>query len=261
MLFSSFNLFGKQVGPFDKYKKIIFSQAGEEGILEFLLKKIKNNKLKKLNVVEFGAWDGIHLSNTFYFVKEYNANAIYIEKDKKRFIDLLMTVSNYPKINPINCGISPNTKSKYTLDKILRKYFNKKNDIDILSIDIDSYDLNIWKSLKNYIPKIVVIEINSEMGKHKKIIHSKKNQLPGSSFASTVEVGIKKGYVLVSHIGNCIFIRKDLLKKFNFHKKFVRNPKLLYNDYWLNISPLLYYFEYILNFFIKNIYKFKKTYD
>jgi hypothetical protein len=261
MLFSSFNLFGKKVGPFDKYKKIIFSQAGEEGILEFLIKKIKNNKLNKLNVVEFGAWDGIHLSNTFYFVKKYNANAIYIEKDKKKFLDLLLTVSNYPKINPINCGISSNIKSKNALDNIIKKHFNKKNDVDILSIDIDSYDLNIWKSLKKFIPKIVVIEINSEMGKYDKIIHSKKNKLPGSSFAATVEVGIKKGYVLVSHIGNCIFIRKDLLKKFNFHKKFVDNPKLLYNDFWLNISPILYYSEYIINFFIKKLYKFKKIYD
>ena len=261
MLFSSFNTLGKLVGPFDKYKKIIFSQAGEEGILEFLLKKIKNNKLNKLNVVEFGAWDGMHLSNTFYFVKKYDANAIYIEKDKKKFLDLLVTAKKYPKIKPINCKISPNTKSKHYLENIIKKYYKKKSDIDILSIDIDSYDLSIWKSLKNFTPKIVVIEINSEMGKYNKITYSPKNKLNGNSFASTVELGCKKGYVLVSHIGNCIFIRKEFLKKINLHKKFLRDPKLLYNDYWLKISPLLYYFEYILNFFIKKFYKFKKIYS
>jgi len=258
MLFSSFNTFGNEFGPFDKYKKRIYSQLGEEGILEFLLNKTNNNLLKNLNIIEFGAWDGIHLSNTFYFVEKYNANAIFIEKDRKKFLDLTKTSKKFPKIIAVNCEVSSNIKSKFSLDNILKKHYKFKSDIDILSIDIDSFDLAIWKSLKKFSPKIVVIEINSEMGQYKKIIHSPKNRWHGNSFASTVAVAQKKGYVLVSHIGNCIFVRKDLIKLLKFNKKFIRNPRLLYNDYWIKVSSLMYYTEYVINFFLKNISKFYK---
>jgi hypothetical protein len=77
----------------------------------------------------------------------------------------------------------------------------------------------------------------------------------GNSFLSTIEVAKKKKYQLISHIGNCIFIRNDFLKKLNFNKKFVKNPSLLYNDYWINLNKFLYYTEFLINFSLKNIKK------
>ena len=250
MLFSSFNILGKNTGPYDRYKKIIYSQHGEEGIIEFLLKKILK-RLNNLYVCEFGAWDGVHLSNTFYFVKKYKAKALYIEKNKKKFIDLLQTTFKYPSITPKNAHVSKYYNSKYSLDCLLKKYMNKKN-LDILSIDIDSYDLDIWENLLNFFPKIVVIEINSELGKNLKQRHGEKNGR-GNSFLSTIEVAKKKNYQLISHIGNCIFIRNDFLKKINLSKKFIENPHFLYNDYWIRVNKFLYYFEFLINFFLKKI--------
>lgn len=43
--------------------------------------------------MEFGAWDGKHLSNTFALV-EQGARAVYIEGDEGRFQDLLETAKN-----------------------------------------------------------------------------------------------------------------------------------------------------------------------
>ena len=57
-------------------------------------------------------------------------------------------------------------------------------------------------------------------------------------------------------MGNCIFIKNNYLKKLNFNKKFINNPTLLYNDYWIKINKFLYYFEYLINFFLKNIKQF-----
>ena len=56
--------------------------------------------------------------------------------------------------------VQKDSQSPNSLDNILS---SKKIpiDFDILSIDIDSFDLEIWESLKNYSPKIVIIEINS----------------------------------------------------------------------------------------------------
>ena len=63
-------------------------------------------------------------------------------------------------------------------------------DFEILSIDIDSYDLDVWETLEKYRPKIVVIEINSSIKPGVIQRHGLKNQ--GNSFSATVEVGKKR---------------------------------------------------------------------
>ena len=202
---------------FNKHKKNFYSENGEDGVLLYILKKTKIIKnTKPLWCCEFGAWDGIHGSNTFNLVKNYNFNAVYIEGDKKKFLDLLETRKKFPKIIAFNKFISSKVQSLNSLDKILNKTNIVKN-FDILSIDIDSFDLAVWKSLKNYRPKIVVIEINSRIAPGIRQIHSSEKQ--GNSFTSTVDYAKKNGYELVCHTGNCIFLEKKILKKINFEKK------------------------------------------
>ena len=69
--------------PLINFRKNIFSQNGEDGIIEEVIKRLE---LKDLEVCEFGAWDGKHFSNTFNLVKNFNARAVYIEGDKKNIM-------------------------------------------------------------------------------------------------------------------------------------------------------------------------------
>ena len=101
-----------------------------------------------------------------------------------------------------------------------------------MSIDIDSYDLDVWETLEKYRPKIVVIEINSSIEPGIIQRHDLKNQ--GNSFSATVGVGKKKGYVLVCHTGNCIFLRDDLKNKINYEENSLNNPDILFDRSWLN---------------------------
>ena len=87
---------------FNKYKKNYFSQAGEDGVILELLKRLKINNKKNKWCCEFGAWDGIHGSNTFNLVKKFNYNAVYIEGDKNKYKDLLKTKKSFTKIIPFN---------------------------------------------------------------------------------------------------------------------------------------------------------------
>lgn len=254
MYFSLFNLLNKKNNyPFYKYRKIQYSQHGEEGILEYLSRKLCS---KKLQMVEFGAWDGIKLSNTFFFVKKNNLNkAIYIEADKNKFKDLQVTSEIYKNITPILRKVSSNQKSCNSLDSILKgKKFNK--NFDILSIDVDSNDLQIWESLKNFKPKIVVIELNSNfnVGIFKR--HSKAS--PGSSFSSILKTGNKKGYILLCHIGNLIFIDKKYSEILKLSKNFIKNQNLLYNPFHKDLKFFLRFSDKIINFFIKHI-NYKKV--
>ena len=60
-----------------QYAKDIHSQNGEDGIIEELLKRLE---IKDGWVCEFGAWDGVYLSNTFALV-EKGFKGVYIEGD------------------------------------------------------------------------------------------------------------------------------------------------------------------------------------
>ena len=105
--------------------------------------------MKDLEVCEFGAWDGKHLSNTFNLVKNCNARAVYIEGDKKKYQDLIKTAKEYPNITPINAFVS-HKNDKNSLDNLLSRTFLKK-DFDLLSIDIDGHDLEVMYCMLNYI--------------------------------------------------------------------------------------------------------------
>ena len=151
--------------------------------------------LKKLDLkkngwcCEFGAWDGKHGSNTFNLVKNFSYKAVYIESDRNKFKDLKKTEAKYPNIYAINQTIDKNKNSSNSLEKILEKT-KIPLDFEILSIDIDSYDLDVWETLEKYRPKIVVIEVNSSIEPGIIQRHDLKNQ--GNSVSATVGVGKKK---------------------------------------------------------------------
>jgi len=199
-----------------KYKKNIFSQNGEDGIIEFLINML-NIKSSNNWCCEFGAWDGKKFSNTYNLILNKNWKSVLIESDKKRFEDLKITrknLSNPSNVLIYNEMIHYLPKKGKTLDNILSKTSIPK-DFDILSIDVDGPDYHIWKSLTNYQPKIVIIE-HSGLSKYiiqrEGAIH-KKEQDGSTSFLPMRELGISKGYVLLVDTGNLIFLRKDLYMK------------------------------------------------
>ncbi len=189
--------------------KNYFSQNGEDGFLEGILSKIPK---KDFNCVEFGAWDGQHLSNTYHLIAEKNYKGVLIEGEKERYVDLK---NNMSKFNTIcfNRWVDYKSSSKDSLDNILAETDLPKN-FDLLSIDIDGNDYHIWNSLKNYIPKVVIIEINYTLMPDVEAINEPDSPIvwgvSGSSIKSLNNLALEKGYTLIGNVGcNAIFIHND----------------------------------------------------
>lgn len=213
---------------FLEYKKNYYSQNGEDGIIE---KIIEDLSLKtKLYLCEFGAWDGKYFSNTFNLVEKKGAIALMIECDKQKFQKLLSTSEKYKNIIPINRFVLPFGDN--SIDRILKEN-NFPKDFDLLSIDVDSNDLEIWENQKEFTPKIVIIEINSYIKPGVRQRHDPIKNIKGNSFQSTLDVAKKKGYVLISHTGNLIFLRSDLANKLKIKPKFLNFPEKLFVYDWI----------------------------
>ena len=238
---------------YNQFKHNIYSQNGEAGIIAILLKEL-NLQPKNLMIVEVGAWDGTKYSNVRNLIDQ-GSSAIMIEPcfvDEncfEKYLSLKKLPETYPNIKILNyfiktnnkeqtehfynivkesqmrCGITEWSPELKTLDECLIEIPNFDQNYDILNIDIDSYDHDVWNE-HTMNPKIVIIEIYSKL---QPVITDKSN---GYSFADSLEIGVKKGYTCVCHTGNMIYIRNDLLEKLSISKELFNSTEL-FDKSWL----------------------------
>ena len=207
---------------FNIYKKNIFSQFGEDGIIEEIFKRLSDVSDKRC--CEFGAWDGKFLSNTCNLITNHNYLAILIEADKKRFDELSV---NFPDNKIIKINKFVNFSGENTLDNILEnKSFNK--DFDFLSIDIDGCDYWIFESLSKFTPKIICIEFNPTIPNKVEFIQEKNMKInQGSSAKSIIDLALKKSYFPIASTDcNLFFVHNKFKQKITNLDKFDINQLL-----------------------------------
>lgn len=245
-----------------QYEKNITSQFGEDGIIEYLFSKIGISESPWC--VEFGAWDGEYLSNTYNLVFNQGFNCVYIEGDSNKAKELKNKISKLSnqKIFVLNNFVE--SQGVNSLDNLLGQTDIPK-EFDLLSIDIDGIDYHVWKNFNNYNPKIVLIEHNPTIPPHIEYIPDEKNSLVGASTLALYNLGLKKDYCLVHCTDtNSIFVHKDLFTLFNIKEnlpmQLMKTDHITYliskydGSYLVNKEPAF------INIFDKNIYnELKKT--
>jgi hypothetical protein len=191
------------------FRKNIYSQNGEDGIIDEVLKRLKKKINKKC--VEFGAWDGTHLSNTYNLIKNHNFEAILIEGDKKKFKVLS---NNVPDENIIKINKFVEFSGKNKLDNLL-KQFNFPKNFDFLSIDIDGNDYHIFQGLEVYRPKLICIEFNPTIPNEVNFVQEKNIKInQGSSALALIELAKKKQYSAIAATDLNLFFLENSLKKY-----------------------------------------------
>lgn len=176
----------------------IYSDNGEDGVLKCIMEKLG---IECGTCCEFGAWDGKYCSNTFNLVKEKNWKALYIEGDEEKYKDLLVTQKEYPTITPVCAFVSGTNLDSLILDN------GFPEDLDLLSIDVDSIDYEIWKGLEKVRPKIVIIEPSNSTPLWEKSTHYEGR---GASPFLIKQLAKEKGYRFLCTTGNLFFVRSDI---------------------------------------------------
>lgn len=191
------------------YQRSISSQEGEDGVIEEIFRRLG---IENGWCVEFGAWDGKLLSNTWNLWHKQGWNAVLIEGDPAKAQQLANETAAFPGVIALNRMVSHTGEG--ALDHILAET-EIPLDFDLLSVDVDGNDYHIWAALETYQPKLVVIEFNATMPVNLRIIDRPGGGLNlGSSALALVELGHKKGYALItSTSGNLFFLRRDLLNE------------------------------------------------
>lgn len=212
-----------------------YSQYGEDGIIEQVL-----GLLPSLDhwCVEFGAWDGQYLSNTYRLTESCNYSAVLIEGSADRAEALKTKYANSSRIFPVNAFVGYSADDN--LDSILAKTPLPRN-FDLLSIDIDGNDYHVWQASTAYTPKVVVIEFNSTVPTDADFIQPAAPDVSqGCGLRPLVSLGKAKGYELVCvTLGNAIFVRAEYFDRFEITDN---RPETLRRD-TSNVTWLLSTFD------------------
>lgn len=173
----------------------VTSQTGEDGIIAAALRTLPLPCLSHW-CIEFGAWDGRHLSNTYDLVDRHGYRVVLIEGDRRKHRELCSTYPHPERAIFLNAYVGWSAEDN--LDQLLSHY-EMPADPDLLSIDVDGNDYHIWRALARVRPKLVLIEYNPTIPNCVEFVQqSKPDCNQGSSPASLVRLGKEKGYALIA---------------------------------------------------------------
>ena len=250
------------------HEKKIYSQNGEDGILEFIFSKIGiTNKFS----VEFGVGNGFEC-NTVYLLEKKNWTGLMMDYGADQDIQWKGVMQK--AWSNKNIGFSNNIK-KYVrfskkiikrkersihfkldikneritagnIENLFKKYQVPEN-FDLLSIDIDYNDYWVWKAICDFHPRVLVIEFNSSIPPNEsKVVPYDPNAMWdgtnyfGASLLALKNLSLEKNYTLLGCDNNGInafFCRSDLVKNFKIKdiEDLYRPPKYgeMINDVYI----------------------------
>jgi len=198
---------------FNAYEFSVYSQNGEDGLILYLLSRIG---AVNHYVVEIGLEDG-RQCNSVNLIRNFGWQGCLIEASDAWFIKAqahFRQAGLADRIKLLHATANPDN-----IEDLLAQA-DVPARIDVLSIDIDSYDFWLWKAIDRISARLVVIEYNASFGPEQSVTVPYTNDWKsistyyhGASLTALVRLGKQKGYVFTgcdSKGVNAFFVRADL---------------------------------------------------
>ena len=185
-------------------KSDVTSQFGEDGIVDAVFERIgTTNKW----CLEVGAADGRWFSNTYRLLHQ-GWFGVLIEANPVQFAKL---ATRWPGHICRNLAIVP--EGEHCLDNILAK-LDAPKELDLISIDIDGDDYWVWKFLRDYSARVVIVEhAYHAVGDKRKLVPAMGNTNQAGDIAIG-ELAASKGYTVVAKTDcNSICVKNELADK------------------------------------------------
>ncbi len=204
--------------PFADIEFKVFSQWGEDGIIQHLLRHLSVEK----QFVEFGVESYTEASTRFLLMQD-NWRGLVLDGSEENIARIKASDIHWRHDLTAVCAfITPENID----DLLVRAGFT--GNIGIFSVDVDGMDYWIWKAVTAVRPAIVISEYNSAFGPHAAVtippdpafLRSKahhSNLFYGASLAALEHLAREKGYHLIgvnSAGNNAFFVRQDLASPF-----------------------------------------------
>jgi predicted O-methyltransferase YrrM len=187
----------------------VFSQNQEDGMIAEVFRRIGTASRR---FIEFGVEDGLECNSAFLLTQGWSG--AWIEGSQE----------NAAKARAAFAGYDIDVRNQYitveNADALIAE-LARGEELDLLSIDIDTIDYWIWQAIRTVKPRLVVIEYNATWPPHiRKTVANDPNMVwdgtnfTGASLGALEALGREKGYCLVgcSLSGvNAFFVREDLV--------------------------------------------------
>ena len=212
----------------------VFSQHGEDGISQYLIKKLN---LKEIKFVEIGTEDYSE-SNTRYIYQTMNCEGLIIDP----YRNLQGQIQKYISLTSNKLKIHNDYVDKENILEILKKYNFEKN-IDLFSIDIDGIDYWIIKELPKKMSKIFIAEYNPFFGPKAEITvpyiknfnrtnYHYSNLCYGVSLKALINLMKEKEYTFIGSNNkntNAFFVYNDYINKIPIKVSNLENLEIFTN--------------------------------
>jgi len=198
----------------------VFSQFGEDGILEWLIHK--NGEMPE-SFIEFGASNYVE-ANTRFLLTARNWRGLIFDGDPHS-IDVVRSDMIYSQHDLA-------ARHAFITRENVNQLFRSEGfcgEVGLLSIDIDGNDYWVWDAIDSVSPHIVVVEYNAVLGDQFELTIPYQpnfartqahwsNLYYGASITALMRLAREKGYTLLgtNRAGNnAFFVRDDRLERFD----------------------------------------------
>ncbi len=202
--------------PLWKHEFKVFSQWGEDGIIQFLVNHLE---IRSKTFIEFGVEDFSESNCRFLMMKD-QWQGFVIDGSSANMARL--RGSYYFWQHQLQCKAAFITRDNIA-SLLEESGFNK--ELGILSVDIDGVDYHILEALHTWRPAILIVEYNDAFGWNRPVtvpydpafVRRQKhpsNQYWGANLPAFIHLAGARNYALVgtNSVGsNAFFVRRDLL--------------------------------------------------